>query len=65
VFQESEEEVTDTEQAENWFSQTSARRVCGGYLTLASRMSMLFIYFFNQIIANLFTFYTIATITLI
>lgn len=28
-FQESEEEVTDTEQAENWFSLTSAQRICG------------------------------------
>ena len=30
--QESEEEVTDTEQAENWFSLTSAQRICGEYL---------------------------------
>nr|KAJ0221788.1 hypothetical protein LSAT_V11C200053980 [Lactuca sativa] len=29
LHQESEEEVTDTEQAENWFSMTSAQRVCG------------------------------------
>lgn len=29
VLQESEEEVTDTEQAENWFSLTSAQRICG------------------------------------
>ncbi|KAF7145707.1 hypothetical protein RHSIM_Rhsim04G0218600 [Rhododendron simsii] len=31
LHQESEEEVTDTEQAENWFSLTSAQRICGGY----------------------------------
>ncbi|CAH2041975.1 unnamed protein product [Thlaspi arvense] len=30
LHQESEEEVTDTEQAENWFSLTSAQRICGG-----------------------------------
>ncbi|RWW25331.1 hypothetical protein GW17_00010334 [Ensete ventricosum] len=29
LHQESEEEVTDTEQAENWFSITSAQRICG------------------------------------
>lgn len=29
LHQESEEEVTDTEQAENWFSLTSAQRICG------------------------------------
>ncbi|THG04632.1 hypothetical protein TEA_022048 [Camellia sinensis var. sinensis] len=29
---ESEEEVTDIEQAENWFSLTSAQRICGGCL---------------------------------
>ncbi|KAF5950939.1 hypothetical protein HYC85_012932 [Camellia sinensis] len=28
LHQESEEEVTDTEQAENWFSLTSAQRIC-------------------------------------
>jgi hypothetical protein len=28
ICQESEEEVTDTEQAENWFSLTSAQRIC-------------------------------------
>ncbi|KAB1214036.1 putative serine/threonine-protein phosphatase 2A regulatory subunit B'' subunit TON2 [Morella rubra] len=32
LHQESEEEVTDTEQAENWFSLTSAQRICGGEL---------------------------------
>lgn len=29
LCQETEEEVTDTEQAENWFSLTSAQRICG------------------------------------
>ena len=38
-FQESEEEVTDTEQAENWFSLTSAQRICG--------MSAVFIFLFH------------------
>ncbi|OMO86770.1 serine/threonine-protein phosphatase 2A regulatory subunit B'' subunit gamma [Corchorus capsularis] len=28
LHQETEEEVTDTEQAENWFSLTSAQRIC-------------------------------------
>ncbi|WZZ38590.1 hypothetical protein YC2023_034849 [Brassica napus] len=31
---ESEEEVTDTEQAENWFSLTSAQRICDMFLAL-------------------------------
>ncbi|MQL97064.1 hypothetical protein Taro_029737 [Colocasia esculenta] len=29
LHQETEEEVPDTEQAENWFSLTSAQRICG------------------------------------
>jgi serine/threonine-protein phosphatase 2A regulatory subunit B'' len=35
LHQESEEEVTDTEQAENWFSLTSAQRICGGCAILS------------------------------
>ncbi|KAI7985360.1 hypothetical protein LOK49_LG14G01701 [Camellia lanceoleosa] len=31
IGKESKEEVTDTEQAENWFSLTYAQRICGGY----------------------------------
>ncbi|KAG5403380.1 hypothetical protein IGI04_009499 [Brassica rapa subsp. trilocularis] len=34
LHQESEEEVTDTEQAENWFSLTSAQRICDMFLAL-------------------------------
>ncbi|RLM99595.1 phosphatase subunit g4-1 [Panicum miliaceum] len=34
LHQESEEEVTDTEQAENWFSLTSAQRICDIFLAL-------------------------------
>ncbi|XP_020517973.1 probable serine/threonine-protein phosphatase 2A regulatory subunit B'' subunit TON2 [Amborella trichopoda] len=34
LHQESEEEVTDTEQAENWFSLTSAQRICEMFLAL-------------------------------
>ncbi|KAH9683305.1 putative serine/threonine-protein phosphatase 2A regulatory subunit B'' subunit TON2 [Citrus sinensis] len=34
LHQESEEEVTDTEQAENWFSLTSAQRVCDMFIAL-------------------------------
>ncbi|CAN7067804.1 hypothetical protein IGI04_041220 [Brassica rapa subsp. trilocularis] len=34
LHQESEEEVTETEQAENWFSLTSAQRVCDMFLAL-------------------------------
>ncbi|KAL9279900.1 putative serine/threonine-protein phosphatase 2A regulatory subunit B'' subunit TON2 [Arabidopsis thaliana] len=36
---ESEEEVTDTEQAENWFSLTSAQRICDMFLALDKDMS--------------------------
>ncbi|GAB4851252.1 Probable serine/threonine-protein phosphatase 2A regulatory subunit B'' subunit ton2 [Ancistrocladus abbreviatus] len=39
VFQESEEEVTDTEQAENWFSLTSAQRICDMFLALDKDMN--------------------------
>ncbi|PQQ06341.1 putative serine/threonine-protein phosphatase 2A regulatory subunit B subunit TON2 [Prunus yedoensis var. nudiflora] len=34
LHQESEEEVTDTEQAENWFSMASAKRVCDIFILL-------------------------------
>ncbi|CAN1129694.1 Probable serine/threonine-protein phosphatase 2A regulatory subunit B'' subunit TON2 [Linum perenne] len=34
LHQETEEEVTDTEQAENWFSLTSAQRICDMFLDL-------------------------------
>ncbi|CAJ2634363.1 unnamed protein product [Trifolium pratense] len=34
LHQESEEEVTDTEQAENWFSFTSAQRICDMFIAL-------------------------------
>lgn len=34
LHQESEEEITDTEQAENWFSLTSAQRICEMFLAL-------------------------------
>ncbi|GJV22163.1 probable serine/threonine-protein phosphatase 2A regulatory subunit B'' subunit TON2 [Tanacetum coccineum] len=34
INKESEEEVTDTEQAENWFSLTSAQRICDVFLAL-------------------------------
>ncbi|KAG6437501.1 hypothetical protein SASPL_102419 [Salvia splendens] len=34
LHQESEEEATDTEQAENWFSLTSAQRICGLFFDL-------------------------------
>ncbi|XP_042415700.1 probable serine/threonine-protein phosphatase 2A regulatory subunit B'' subunit TON2 isoform X2 [Zingiber officinale] len=34
LHQESEEEVPDTEQAENWFSLTSAQRICDMFLAL-------------------------------
>ncbi|KAL1832538.1 hypothetical protein ACET3Z_002189 [Daucus carota] len=37
--EESEEEVTDTEQAENWFSLTSAQRICDMFLALDKDMS--------------------------
>lgn len=43
MFQESEEEVTDTEQAENWFSLTSAQRICGGYLTLVETSGFIYL----------------------
>ncbi|CAA7061891.1 unnamed protein product [Microthlaspi erraticum] len=39
LHQESEEEVTDTEQAENWFSLTSAQRICDMFLALDKDMS--------------------------
>ncbi|XP_024022608.1 probable serine/threonine-protein phosphatase 2A regulatory subunit B'' subunit TON2 [Morus notabilis] len=39
LHQESEEEVTDTEQAENWFSLTSAQRICDMFLALAKDMN--------------------------
>ncbi|KAJ0092264.1 hypothetical protein Patl1_25116 [Pistacia atlantica] len=39
LHQESEEEVTDTEQAENWFSLTSAQRICDMYLALDKDMN--------------------------
>ncbi|GKF85944.1 probable serine/threonine-protein phosphatase 2A regulatory subunit B'' subunit TON2, partial [Tanacetum coccineum] len=38
-LQESEEEVTDTEQAENWFSLTSAQRICDVFLALDKDMN--------------------------
>lgn len=34
LHQDPEEEVTDTEQAENWFSLTSAQRICDMFLAL-------------------------------
>ncbi|KAM1191839.1 hypothetical protein ACFX15_011935 [Malus domestica] len=34
LHQESEEEVTDNEQAENWFSLTSAQRICDMFIAL-------------------------------
>ncbi|GJW96549.1 probable serine/threonine-protein phosphatase 2A regulatory subunit B'' subunit TON2 [Tanacetum coccineum] len=37
LHQESEEEVTDTEQAENWFSLTSAQRICDMNGTLSKQ----------------------------
>ncbi|KAL0287028.1 UNVERIFIED_CONTAM: putative serine/threonine-protein phosphatase 2A regulatory subunit B'' subunit TON2 [Sesamum radiatum] len=36
---ESEEEATDTEQAENWFSLTSAQRICDMFLALDKDMN--------------------------
>ncbi|KAG6434166.1 hypothetical protein SASPL_105788 [Salvia splendens] len=39
LHQESEEEATDTEQAENWFSLTSAQRICDMFLALDKDMS--------------------------
>lgn len=39
LHQESEEEVTDTEQAENWFSLTSAQRICDMFLALDRDMN--------------------------
>ncbi|GKF34509.1 hypothetical protein Tco_0107709, partial [Tanacetum coccineum] len=33
------EEVTDTEQAENWFSLTSAQRICDVFLALDKDMN--------------------------
>jgi serine/threonine-protein phosphatase 2A regulatory subunit B'' len=39
LHQESEEEVTDTEQAENWFSLTSAQRICDMFLALDKDMN--------------------------
>ncbi|GJT42399.1 probable serine/threonine-protein phosphatase 2A regulatory subunit B'' subunit TON2 [Tanacetum coccineum] len=39
LHQESEEEVTDTEQAENWFSLTSAQRICDVFLALDKDMN--------------------------
>ncbi|KAJ6897948.1 serine/threonine-protein phosphatase 2A regulatory subunit B'' subunit TON2 [Populus alba x Populus x berolinensis] len=39
LHQESEEEVTDSEQAENWFSLTSAQRICDMFLALDKDMN--------------------------
>ncbi|XP_019160390.1 PREDICTED: probable serine/threonine-protein phosphatase 2A regulatory subunit B'' subunit TON2 isoform X1 [Ipomoea nil] len=39
LHQESEEEVTDMEQAENWFSLTSAQRICDMFLGLDKDMN--------------------------
>ncbi|KAG5628198.1 hypothetical protein H5410_013416 [Solanum commersonii] len=39
LHQETEEEVTDTEQAENWFSLTSAQRICDMFLALDKDMN--------------------------
>ncbi|KAK9136968.1 hypothetical protein Sjap_007562 [Stephania japonica] len=39
LHQEIEEEVTDTEQAENWFSLTSAQRICDLFLALDKDMN--------------------------
>ncbi|CAA3003972.1 probable serine threonine- phosphatase 2A regulatory subunit B subunit TON2, partial [Olea europaea subsp. europaea] len=39
LHQESEDEVTDTEQAENWFSLTSAQRICDMFLALDKDMN--------------------------
>nr|GMD99769.1 probable serine/threonine-protein phosphatase 2A regulatory subunit B'' subunit TON2 [Ipomoea batatas] len=39
LHQESEEEVTDMEQAENWFSLTSAQRICDMFLALDKDMN--------------------------
>ncbi|GMP76670.1 hypothetical protein CsSME_00033251 [Camellia sinensis var. sinensis] len=39
LHQESEEEVTDIEQAENWFSLTSAQRICDMFLALDKDMN--------------------------
>ncbi|GAA0146628.1 protein phosphatase [Lithospermum erythrorhizon] len=39
LHQESDEEVTDTEQAENWFSLTSAQRICDMFLALDKDMN--------------------------
>ncbi|KAJ6904238.1 hypothetical protein NC651_021389 [Populus alba x Populus x berolinensis] len=39
LHQESEEEVTDTEQAENWFSLMSAQRICDMFLALDKDMN--------------------------
>lgn len=40
LHQESEEEVTDTEQAENWFSLTSAQRICGECFDISNPLSL-------------------------
>ncbi|CAI9304523.1 unnamed protein product [Lactuca saligna] len=39
LHKESEEEVTDTEQVENWFSMTSAQHVCDMFLALDKDMN--------------------------
>ncbi|KAK4384381.1 putative serine/threonine-protein phosphatase 2A regulatory subunit B'' subunit TON2 [Sesamum angolense] len=39
INEESEEEATDTEQAENWFSLTSAQRICDMFLALDKDMN--------------------------
>ncbi|XP_075512259.1 putative serine/threonine-protein phosphatase 2A regulatory subunit B'' subunit TON2 [Primulina tabacum] len=39
LHQESEEEVTDNEQAENWFSLTSAQRICDMFLAIDKDMN--------------------------
>ncbi|KAL6513356.1 putative serine/threonine-protein phosphatase 2A regulatory subunit B'' subunit ton2 [Orobanche gracilis] len=39
LHQESEEEAADTEQAENWFSLTSAHRICDMFLALDKDMN--------------------------
>ena len=44
-LQESEEEVTDTEQAENWFSLTSAQRICGKLFIFFASLLVKFSFF--------------------
>ncbi|KAL7265660.1 hypothetical protein ACSBR1_003447 [Camellia fascicularis] len=42
IGEESEEEVTDTEQAENWFSLTYAQRICGQMVSTTADIHTLF-----------------------